>query len=80
MPGDWINVLSPVAAGIIDRLTKGESVKASERGFILLYSIAQDVKELRADISGLNDAVHGLTGLINELRVETALLRGRSER
>lgn len=75
-----MNILSPLAAGIIDRLTRGESVKAAERNFILLYSIAQNLNELRDDVGNIDEAICNLTRLANELRVETALVRGRLDK
>jgi len=80
MGDEWIARLAPIASSIISRLISGEKVKGSEQLFILLFSMAQDMKEMRASFASLNDTSHKLVEGITELRVEIALLRGRLEK
>jgi len=84
MEASLITALTPIANTIITRLSSGQKLKGQEQIFILLYSIAEDSREtkqemqrLREDFSRFNDTLHSLNDLINELRTETAFLKGK---
>ena len=79
-----IATMAPIANAIIARLSSGQKLKSQEQIFILLYSIAEDsrdtkqeMKKLREDFGRFNDTLHSLNELVNELRAETAFLRGK---
>jgi hypothetical protein len=79
-----IAAMAPVVNAIIARLSSGQKLKGQEQIFILLYSIAEDSREtkqemqrLRDDFGRFNDALHSLNELANELRAETAFLKGK---
>jgi urease gamma subunit len=79
-----IAAMAPIANAIIARLSSGQKLKSQEQIFILLYSIAEDsrdtkqeMKKLREDFGRFNDTLHSLNELVNELRAETAFLRGK---
>ena len=69
--------LSPLAATIIDKLTSGSKVSSNDRTFVLLYSMASDIRELRAGFNDLSHAIKELGNNLNELRVDVARLNGK---
>jgi len=84
MEASLIAAMAPIANTIIARLSSGQKLKGQEQIFILLYSIAEDSREtkhemqrLREDFGRFNDTLHSLNDLVNELRTETAFLKGK---
>ena len=84
MDASLIAAMAPIANTIIGRLSSGQKLKNQEQIFILLYSIAEDSREtkqemqkLREDFSRFNGTLHSLNELVNELRAETAFVRGK---
>jgi urease gamma subunit len=79
-----ITAMAPIANAIVGRLSSGQKLKGQEQIFILLYSIAEDSREskqemqkLREDFGRFNDMLHSLNELVNEVRAETAFLKGK---
>jgi hypothetical protein len=84
MEASLITAMTPIANAIITRLSSGQKLKDQEQIFILLYSIAEDscktkqeMQRLREDFGRFNDTLHSLNDLVNELRAETAFLKGK---
>jgi len=84
MEASLIAAMAPIANAIIARLSSGQKLKDQEQIFILLYSIAEDSREtnqemqrMREDFNRFNDTLHSLNDLVNELRAETAFLKGK---
>ncbi len=69
--------LSPLAATIIDKLVSGGKVSSSDKSFVLLYSMASDIKELRQEFNDLSHALRELKDTLSELRVDVARLNGK---
>ena len=84
MSAEWLSALAPVASALISKLGTGQKLKDGEQVFVLLYSIAQDnrelkdeMKKLREDFNRFNNALEQLSELVNGLRAETAFLQGK---
>ena len=84
MSSEWLTALAPVANTIIGKIGSGQKLKNREQMFVLLYSMAEDnremkqeMKKLREDFGKFNDMLHVLTELVNELRAETAFVKGK---
>ncbi len=68
MSAEWLSALAPVASALISKLGTGQKLKDGEQVFMLLYSIAQDnrelkdeMKKLREDFSRFNNALDQLS-------------------
>jgi hypothetical protein len=72
-----IAALGPIASSIAARLTSGDRIKDGEKNFLLLYSMAGDMKDLRTELFALSTGIRELRGSINELRVDVARLNGK---
>lgn len=72
-----ISMLGPLASEIATKVSSGSSVKREDRNFLLLYSMASDIKELRHDFNGLKEGIHDLRESVNQLRVDIARLNGK---
>lgn len=72
-----IAALAPIASSIATRLTSGDRIKDGERSFLLLYSMAGDMKDLRTELFALSTGIRELRDSINELRVDVARLNGK---
>lgn len=77
MESSWLQTLAPIANTLLSRISSGEKLRSGEQTFILLYSIAHDIKELRADFQNFHNALSSLSELVNELRTEAAFLKGK---
>jgi hypothetical protein len=84
MSAEWLSALAPIASALISKLGTGQKLKEGEQIFVLLYSIAEDnrelkdeMKKLREDFGRFNNALYQLSELVNELRAETAFLKGK---
>jgi hypothetical protein len=72
MAYDIISVLAPVAGKVIEKLMSGTPTKNDEVSFILLYSMARDISELKTKFDRFaND--------LTELRVAIARLNGKMQ-
>ena len=72
-----IAALGPIASSIASKLASGDRIKEGERSFLLLYSMAGDMKDLRSELSSLSVGIRELRDSVNELRVDIARLNGR---
>jgi hypothetical protein len=72
-----IAALGPIASAIAAKLASGDRIKDGERSFLLLYSMAGDMKDLRTELFALSTGIRELRGSINELRVDVARLNGK---
>lgn len=76
--------LLPLVQPLLNKLSEGKQLRASEANMVLLYSMAEssrDMKDqmtkLREDFSRFNDMLHTLSQLVNQLKSEIAYVRGR---
>jgi len=72
-----IAALGPIASSIAAKLTSGDRIKDGEKNFLLLYSMAGDMKDLRTELSTLSTGIRELRDSVNELRVDIARLNGK---
>jgi len=72
-----IAALGPIASSVAARLTSGDRIKDGEKSFLLLYSMAGDMKDLRIELSTLSVGIRELRDSVNELRVDIARLNGK---
>lgn len=72
-----IAALGPIASSVAAKLTSGDRIKDGEKNFLLLYSMAGDMKDLRTELSNLGIGIRELRDSVNELRVDIARLNGK---
>jgi hypothetical protein len=72
MDYSFLTQLSPLAASIIDKLASGGRVSGNDRIFVLLYSMASDIRELRLQFNDLSHAVKELKDGLNDIKVDIA--------
>lgn len=80
---DLVSLL-PLVQPLINKLSEGKQLRIPEATMILLYTMAEDSREtkeqmtkLREDFTRFNDMLHTLSGLVSELRSEVAYVKGR---
>lgn len=80
---DLISLL-PLVQPLLNKLSEGKQLRASEANMVLLYSMAESSRDMKdqmtrmsAEVSRFGDTLQGLSSLLSDLRSEVAYVRGK---